>query len=238
VRIPARLTLATRNPGKIREILEICVGWPASWDTALEPSVAARLPDVEETGETYRENALLKAAAAAAALDLPAIADDSGIEVDALGGRPGPRSARFAGEHATDEENLRLLIDRLADMPSAPRTARYRCVAACWWPEGTSVLAEGVCEGRLIDRPRGTGGFGYDPIFVPTGQTATMAELPPEDKNRISHRGAAFRALRRAIESRSSPAGDPAGFEGEPGPPHARLGAADEPRPRKDMDPP
>src|SRR5207249_8262944 len=139
----------------------------------------------------YSENALLKARAVAAATGLPAVADDSGIEVDALGGGPGVRSARFAGDHATDEQNLVLLITRLEGEPQEGRTARYRCVAACAWPDGPEVWAEATCEGRLIGEPRGAGGFGYDPIFVPQGEHRTMAELPPEDKNRVSHRGRA-----------------------------------------------
>ena len=190
---PPELALATKNPGKIREILEICRDWPVKWRTAME---VAEWPQVEEPGRTYVENALIKARAMAEATGLPAVADDSGIEVDALGGEPGPRSARFAGPHATDPQNLRLLIEGISDVPDTLRTARYRCVAACAWPEGSEVWAEGVCEGRLILEPRGSGGFGYDPIFVPLDQPhRTMAELPPEEKNAISHRGRALRSL-------------------------------------------
>jgi XTP/dITP diphosphohydrolase len=137
--------------------------------------------------------------AVAAATGVPALADDSGIEVDALGGAPGPRSARYAGEDATDEENLRTLIRALAGIPGSGRTARYRCVAASATPEGELHAAEGICEGTLIGKPRGSGGFGYDPIFVPEGWDRTMAELAPEEKDRISHRGRAFRALRAAL---------------------------------------
>ncbi len=193
---PHRLVIATRNAGKIREILEICADWPVEWVTA----ETASWPDVEETGEGYLDNALLKARAAAKAREVPAIADDSGIEVDALGGAPGPRSARFAGEDATDVENLRLLIERVRLMPSDARSARYRCVAACAWPAGSDVWAEDTCEGNLIVEPRGTGGFGYDPVFVPDGYDRTMAELSPEEKHRISHRGKAFRSLKSLIE--------------------------------------
>ena len=138
-----KLALATKNPGKIREILEICADWPVSWLTAED----AAWPDIEETGETYRENALLKAMEVARILGVPAVADDSGIEVDALGGAPGVRSARFAGGHATDEENLSLLLARVADVPEAERTARYRCVAACAWPEGQAIDVE--CYGYV-----------------------------------------------------------------------------------------
>src|SRR6478672_9699715 len=123
-------------------------------------------PEVEETGDTYLENAMLKARAISEAIGVPAIADDSGIEVDALGGEPGPRSARFAGETATDEENLRLLIQLVQRVPPPARTARYRCVAVCTWPDGRTLEAEGVCEGTVVLTPRGSGGFGYDPVFV------------------------------------------------------------------------
>ncbi|TMK65251.1 MAG: RdgB/HAM1 family non-canonical purine NTP pyrophosphatase, partial [Actinobacteria bacterium] len=156
-------------------------------------------PDVEETGTTYLENARLKARAVAEDVGVLAVADDSGIEVDALGGAPGPRSARYAGEGATDEENLRMLIRAVAGVPAAGRTARYRCVATLAWPNGGEVWAEGTCEGTLLSKPRGTGGFGYDPIFVPAGWDETMAELPAQEKDRISHRGRAFRALRDLV---------------------------------------
>jgi XTP/dITP diphosphohydrolase len=189
--LPPTLALATKNPGKIREILEICADWPVAWLTA----DGAEWPDVEETGATYRDNALLKAHGVARALGFPAVADDSGIEVDALGGGPGVRSARFAGEHATDAENLSLLLARVTEGDESGRTARYRCVAACAWPDGRSVVAEAACEGRITLQPRGDGGFGYDPAFVPEGETRTMAELSEGEKNAISHRGKALRAL-------------------------------------------
>jgi XTP/dITP diphosphohydrolase len=199
VPFPTELALATRNPGKINEILSICHDWPVTWrlgrSFAHPERISRRWPEVEETGETYVENALLKALAVATAIGVPALADDSGIEVDALGGAPGPRSARFAGDGATDEDNLRLLISRVRDVPDAQRTAHYRCVAVCAWPNGRHVSAEGTCDGRLVLEPRGTGGFGYDPIFVPEGERRTMAELSPEEKNAISHRGKAFRLL-------------------------------------------
>lgn len=197
---PSELALATKNEGKIREVLQICAEWPVKWrlGVALAPPdrVSRGYPDVEETGATYLENALLKARAVAAAAGVPAVADDSGIEVDALGGEPGPRSARFAGPRATDERNLRLLIERIRHVPEGLRTARYRCVVACAWPDGRDVWAEGLCEGRLNLEPRGAGGFGYDPIFVPEGERhRTMAELSADEKNAISHRGRALRSL-------------------------------------------
>jgi XTP/dITP diphosphohydrolase len=190
---PPRIVVATRNEHKVREILRICRDWPVEWITD------ARLPDVEETGRTYLENAILKARAAAAATGEAALADDSGIEVDALGGAPGPRSARYAGEHATDEDNLRALLRALAGIPRAGRTARYRAVAVLATSDGEEVHAEGTCEGIVEAKPRGTGGFGYDPIFEPVGLGGTMAELTPEEKDRISHRGRALRALRELL---------------------------------------
>jgi XTP/dITP diphosphohydrolase len=200
---PPRLALATRNPGKVREILRICAAWPVAWVLYADasPEDRARWPEVEEHGATYLENALLKAREVALALDVPALADDSGIEADALGGVPGPRSARFASEGATDEENLALLLRRVTEAAAPPWTASYLCVASCAWPDGTAIWREATCEGRLIDGPRGTGGFGYDPAFVPTQDSSgrTMAELDPEEKDRISHRGKAFRALREAL---------------------------------------
>jgi XTP/dITP diphosphohydrolase len=133
------VVLATRNPGKVREIREICAGWPVQWvGEGTEP------PEVEETGQTYLENAVAKARAAAEAFGEPALADDSGIEVDALGGAPGVRSARFAGEEAQDRDNLSLLIERIRWVDDAERTARYRCVAVCAFPDGGEVWAEGV----------------------------------------------------------------------------------------------
>jgi XTP/dITP diphosphohydrolase len=190
---PARLVIASRNPGKIREILAIGGDWPVEWLSDED------WPEVEETGLTYLDNALLKARAVAEATGLPALADDSGLEVDALGGKPGPRSARYAGETATDGENLAALLDALRET-RPPRTARYRAVAAIAWPGGEAEWAEGVCEGTLRLEPAGTGGFGYDPVFQPEGFEVTMAELPPETKDRLSHRGRALRALRARLQ--------------------------------------
>jgi XTP/dITP diphosphohydrolase len=192
VAFPDRLVIASRNPGKVREILAICSDWPVQWVTHEEIS----WPEVEETGSSYLENALLKARAVAEATGEAALADDSGIEVDALGGGPGARSARYAGEDPSDEENLRALLRAVAGVPGSGRTARYRAVAAVVFPDGREVWAEGVCEGVLRTKPSGTSGFGYDPIFESAGWDRTMAELAPEEKDRISHRGRALRALR------------------------------------------
>jgi XTP/dITP diphosphohydrolase len=197
VAFPARIAIASRNAYKLREIGRICADWPVEWLTV--ENHEGPWPDVEETGSTYLENALLKARAGAVALGEPALADDSGIEVDALGGRPGHRSARFAGEDATDEQNLDELIRALKGVPGSGRTARYRCLAVLAFPEGRELHAEGICEGTLVGRPRGDKGFGYDPIFVPEGWDRTMAELTDEEKDRLSHRGRAFRALGKAL---------------------------------------
>ena len=191
---PRRLIVATRNDHKLRELGEILAG------VELVP-----LPDeVElppETGETFTENALIKARAAHEATGAPAIADDSGIAARALDGRPGVRSARFAGEAATDEENLQLLIDKLRDADD--RVVAYICVIAHVAGDGTESTYEGRCEGELILDPRGSGGFGYDPAVVPldTGPAdrRTMAELSPQEKHAISHRGRAARKLAAAL---------------------------------------
>jgi XTP/dITP diphosphohydrolase len=200
VAFPDRIAIASRNPHKLREIRRICADWPVGWLTVDDHE--GPWPDVEETGSTYEENALLKGRAVAAAQGEAALADDSGIEVDALGGRPGPRSARFAGEDASDERNLDELIRATKGVPGSGRTARYRCVAVLVHPDGRTVSVEGVCDGMLVSKPRGSGGFGYDPIFVPAGWDRTMAELTDDEKDRISHRGRALRALREASQGR------------------------------------
>jgi XTP/dITP diphosphohydrolase len=193
VPFPERLAIASKNPHKLLELGRICRDWPVEWLTV--QNHPGPWPDVDEPHDTYLDNALEKARAVAHVLGVPAIADDSGIEVDALGGGPGPRSARFAGEGASDADNLAKLIGLVADVEPDARTARYRCVAAIAWPDGRTMLAEGTCEGTLIGQPRGDRGFGYDPVFVPQGQPSTMAELGDEEKDAISHRGRAFRAL-------------------------------------------
>lgn len=192
---PDRLVLATRNPGKVREILAITADWPVEQIT----HERVDWPEVEETGLTYLENALLKARSVAQATGEAALADDSGLEVDALGGAPGPRSARYAGADAGDAANLRALLRAIAGVPRPGRTARYRAVAVVGWPDGRHVWAEGECEGLLRTRGSGAGGFGYDPIFEPLGFDRTMAEIEPEEKDRISHRGRALRALREIL---------------------------------------
>jgi XTP/dITP diphosphohydrolase len=193
VPFPERLAIASKNPHKLRELGRICRDWPVEWLTV--QNHPGPWPDVDEPHDTYLHNAFEKARAVAEVLGVPAIADDSGIEVDALDGGPGPRSARFAGEGASDADNLAKLIGLVTDVEPWARTARYRCVAAIAWPDGRTMHADGTCEGTLITRPRGERGFGYDPVFVPLGQRRTMAELGDDEKDAISHRGLAFRAL-------------------------------------------
>lgn len=159
-------------------------------------------PDLElaEPYSTFEENAFAKARVVVHATGLPALADDSGLEVDVLGGRPGVLSARFAGEGATDKENNALLVRELTGLPEEMLTCRYRCVAVFVAPDRSELSAEGSCEGRVVLEPRGTMGFGYDPHVVPEGETRTMAEIPLAEKLRFSHRGIAFHALRAKLE--------------------------------------
>ncbi len=156
-------------------------------------------PKVEENGSTFEENAVLKAKALVNRTKLFALADDSGLEVDALGGEPGLLSARYAGERCSTADNNAKLLKKLAGVPFDRRTACFRCVAAFAGTDGTLLLSEGICSGHIASKPRGSRGFGYDPLFVPDGYEETIAELPPETKNQISHRGKAFRAMREKL---------------------------------------
>jgi XTP/dITP diphosphohydrolase len=165
--------------------------------TLLADVPGATLP--EETGTTYRENALIKARAGAAATGVLALGDDSGIEVDALGGGPGLHSARWGGPGLDDAGRIALLLDRLRGVPADRRTARFRCVIALVEPGGRARLAEGVVEGRITEAPRGAGGFGYDPVFYYAPLDGTFGELPPAAKHRVSHRGVAARAARALL---------------------------------------
>lgn len=191
-----RVVLATQNAGKARELTALLQG-PVGIVESLADHPHVPLPDEGEA--SYHENARAKAAAVAAATGLPAIGDDSGLEVDALDGAPGIRSARFAGENAEDLANNALLLRRMARVPQAGRTARFRCVLVLIHPGGSEISAEGICEGTILDAPRGSGGFGYDPLFLPYGETRSFAELSPEVKGAISHRGRAAAALRAAL---------------------------------------
>jgi len=161
-------------------------------------------PDVAETGATFADNALLKARAVAAFTGLPSVADDSGLCCDALNGMPGVLSARWSGRHGADAENLRLLLAQLSEVPDERRGAHFSCVAALVLPSGKETFSEGTLVGRLIREPRGAGGFGYDPIFVPDGEDRTTAEMSAAEKDAISHRGRAFRGLAPAIAALSS----------------------------------
>lgn len=193
------IILATANKGKLREMSEILRGLPVKlssladyWDP---------VPSIPETGSTFLENATQKAAWVLARKgDVPGaawvLADDSGLEVDALDGRPGVKSARFAGDRVDTAANNNKLLELLAGVPAGGRTARFRCSAVLMTGDGTCFSAEGVCEGAIAFAPGGSGGFGYDPLFVPEGFSQTFAELGPAEKNAVSHRGKAFRKVR------------------------------------------
>jgi XTP/dITP diphosphohydrolase len=224
--MPALLpfVLATNNPDKAREICEILsavwnrplaayahlaggapVGFVVDGPERIAATVAAlaepaQAPDVRESGSTLEENALIKARGVGQALGLPAVADDTGLEVDALGGAPGVRSARYAGEHATYEQNVAKLLDELRDVAPAARTARFATVALVWWPGGHEVAVRGEVEGDITAQPAGDEGFGYDPVFRPReGDGRTFAQMQPAEKHALSHRGRAFRALAAAV---------------------------------------
>ncbi len=191
-----RAVFASHNPHKAEQVALLL---PAVELIPLD-TVAPGL-ELEEPFDTFRENALNKARSASRATDLPAIADDSGVEVDVLGGAPGVLSARFAGEGATDKDNNRKLIQELQGVPEEQRSCRYQCVAVAVFPGGKELIAEGSCEGRVIDDARGQLGFGYDPHVIPEGETRTMGEIPLEEKLAFSHRGRAFRALAAMIDA-------------------------------------
>ena len=196
-----RLLLASANQGKLRELRTILHGLPVEL-VGLTEVGRGDPPEVEETGDTFLANALLKARAYAAWSGLAAVADDSGLEADALAGAPGVRSARYAGPGASDQANLDKLLAELTGVPAERRTARFRCVAALHDPAtGSETHAEAAWEGRILDAPRGSGGFGYDPVFLPDGWDRTSAEVDQATKDAASHRGKAFRALRPAIEA-------------------------------------
>ena len=193
---PRRFVLASANPDKAAEIRAIL-----SSSVELLPR-PADVPDVEETGETLVDNARLKAAALAAATGEPAVADDTGLIIDSLGGAPGVRSSRYAGEGASYADNVAKLLAELAGVDGDGRSARFETVALARWPDGREVLATGAVEGRIATEARGSAGFGYDPVFVPTeGDGRTFAEMSAEEKHALSHRGRAFRALAEALRS-------------------------------------
>ncbi len=188
-----KLLIATRNPGKVAEYAEILSDLGYRLVSLKDVGITS---EVAETGNTYAENALLKARRYATASGLITLADDSGLEVDALAGAPGVYSARYAGPEASDEERYRKLLAQLEGVPDSQRTARFRCVIAIVWPDGREVVVEGTCEGCIAHQPRGNYGFGYDPIFYLPKLGKTMAEIPPKVKNQISHRAQAARRAR------------------------------------------
>jgi len=192
--MPTRLVLASRNTHKIIEMRRILE------ELGLDIELVGTdeypdLPDVDETGSTFAANAMLKAREVCAYTGLPAVGDDSGLAVDALNGMPGIYSARWAGTHGQDQANLDLLIAQLAHVPATRRGAAFHCAVAIATPEGDERIVEGIVEGSLIGEPRGGNGFGYDPIFVPTGWEITTAQMSDAEKDAISHRGRALRAL-------------------------------------------
>jgi XTP/dITP diphosphohydrolase len=188
------LVIATKNPGKFKEIVALLQGLDVS------PLPLDRIWVPPESGESFQENAGLKAVAVAMASGQLALADDSGLEVDALGGEPGVRSARFGGPQVTDADRHSLILERMHGVPTEQRTARFRCVMAIAEPQRVTRFAEGICEGRIALAPRGTGGFGYDPIFEIPSLGKTFAELEPEVKNRLSHRAKAMMGARAILE--------------------------------------
>jgi XTP/dITP diphosphohydrolase len=192
------ILLATRNAKKLVELQRI-VDAAALSHTIVGMSDVDDYVEVPESGLTFAENALLKAEEGVKYTGLPSIADDSGLAVDILGGMPGIFSARWSGRHGDDDANLDLVLAQIADLPDTARAASFRCAAALALPDGRTFVAEGRMPGHLIRERRGTNGFGYDPIFVPDGHTRTSAELTPSEKDEISHRGQAFRALAKII---------------------------------------
>lgn len=206
-----RVVVATANPHKLAEIHAILRA--AGIELDLVAMTELGVPSPVEDGETFEANALLKARACVVATGLPALADDSGLEVDALDGAPGIYSARYAGEDGDDDANNVKLLAAVADVPVTQRSARFVCAAAVVTPDGAEVAVRGEMPGRIVDERRGSHGFGYDPLFVAdaTGDGRTNGELPPQEKDAISHRGAAFRALAAELPALLDDAGTAAG---------------------------
>lgn len=198
-----KLLIATHNQGKFRELSELLADVPFELVSLDDAGVEE---DVDETGATLEENAVLKATMYEQLAGLPTLADDSGLEVDALNGEPGPRSARYAGEHATDAERVAFLLGKLESVPDESRTARFRCVIAISWPGEPVETYDGQCTGRIVHEPRGANGFGYDPVFLVDGFGRTMAELSAEEKNCVSHRSRAAEKAADALRRRAASA--------------------------------
>jgi len=194
-----KLLVGTNNPGKVREYEELLSDLPGTLEITF-PAQEGLALDVEESGDTFEENARIKALAYAQASGLPSLADDSGLEVDALGGAPGVHSARYAGPASNDVDRYRKLLDALSHVPAGQRAARFRCVVALALPDGTLHTAGGTCEGEIGFAPRGEHGFGYDPVFIVAGYDGrTLAELPSDVKNEISHRARALAAIQPVL---------------------------------------
>jgi len=199
--LPAKIVIASSNVGKIREIAALLDGLGIE----VVAQSALSVSDADETGMTFAENSLIKAQHASDATGLPAIADDSGLAVDALGGRPGVHSARYAGVDATDDENVDKLLDELVDVDDALRGAAFHCVASFVQPGAPeAIVAEGVWRGTILRARRGDGGFGYDPVFLDPASGLSGAELTPEQKNARSHRGQALRGLAKLLKQQFS----------------------------------
>jgi XTP/dITP diphosphohydrolase len=196
-----KIVLATGNAGKVREFAQLL----AEFDAEIIPQTQLNVSNVPETGLTFVENALIKARHATEITGLPAIADDSGIEVDALNGAPGIYSARFAGENATDFDNNQLLLKQLQAIPEAERTARYHCVIVYLRHalDPTPLICHGIWEGQVLTAPQGDNGFGYDPLFLIPEYQCTAAQMPSDLKNKLSHRGQAMRELQAALQARA-----------------------------------
>ena len=190
-----KIVVGSRNSGKIREIQAVLADLPYCVTGLSDQTI----PDAEETGTTFQENAILKARYYCQHTGEYCLADDSGLEVDALDGAPGVYSARYAGKQASDEENNQKLLSALTGIPMQRRTARFRSVLALAGPDGSLMLAEGVCEGIVLFEARGTGGFGYDPLFLMPDQRKTLAEMTLAEKNLVSHRGNALRAFKQQL---------------------------------------
>jgi XTP/dITP diphosphohydrolase len=212
-----RIVFATRNAAKLRELRELL-----SLDGVELISLAELegVPEIPEEGTSFAENAAAKALGVMRATGLPAIADDSGLEVDALGGGPGVHSARYAGTGASDDQRIALLLRNLAGVPRERRTARFRCAVAFAAPEldAVALLCEGSCEGAILEEKRGSGGFGYDPVFLARELGQTFAEASAESKHRVSHRGRAMRSLAPLLRQRLAPLAEPLAPREHPAP--------------------
>lgn len=194
-----KIVVATKNKGKANEFKEFFARENIEVLSLLD--LDQSIPDIEETGETFEENAILKAEGIAKRLNIPVLADDSGLIIDALDGRPGIYSARYAGEDKNDKANIQKVLEEMKDVPKKERTARFICVLAIAMPQDKTIIRTGYCEGTIAFSESGENGFGYDPIFIPSGYQVSMAQLEPEEKNRISHRKHALTELEGWIQS-------------------------------------